>query len=77
MFVAQIVWGRSEIILLKMLCSDVKQVSYYSVAFTMAEQLACWRIIFGTAAGATIFAQYGRDKSRLPELAPPPSAISS
>jgi O-antigen/teichoic acid export membrane protein len=68
MFVAQIVWGRSEIILLKMLCSDVKQVSFYSVAFTMAEQLLLAAIIFGTAAGTTIFAQYGRDKSRLPEL---------
>ncbi len=68
MFVAQIVWGRSEIILLKALCSDVKQVSFYSVAFTMAEQLLLVATIFGTAAGATIFAQYGRDKSRLPEL---------
>jgi O-antigen/teichoic acid export membrane protein len=69
MLVAQIVWGRSEIILLKMLCTDVKQVSFYSVAFTMAEQLLLAATIFGTAAGATIFAQYGRDKSRLPELA--------
>ena len=69
MLVAQIVWGRSEIILLKMLCADVKQVSFYSVAFTMAEQLLLVATIFGTAAGATIFAQYGRDKSKLPELA--------
>ncbi len=69
MFVAQIVWGRSEIILLKMLSSDVNQVSFYSVAFTMAEQLLLAATIFGTAAGATIFVQYGRDKSRLPELA--------
>jgi O-antigen/teichoic acid export membrane protein len=69
MLVAQIVWGRSEIILLKMLCADVKQVSFYSVAFTMAEQLLLVATVFGTAAGATIFAQYGRDKSRLPELA--------
>ena len=69
MFVAQIVWGRSEIILLEKLCPDVNQVSFYSVAFTMAEQLLLVAIIFGTAAGTTIFVQYGRDKSRLPELA--------
>jgi O-antigen/teichoic acid export membrane protein len=69
MFVAQIVWGRSEIILLMKLCPDVKQVSYYSVAFTMAEQLLLLATIFGTAAGATIFAQYGRDRSKLPNLA--------
>jgi O-antigen/teichoic acid export membrane protein len=68
MFVAQIVWGRSEIILLRMLCSDVNQVSYYSVAFTMAEQLLLAATIFGTAGGTTIFVQYGRDKSKLPEL---------
>ena len=69
MFVAQIVWGRSEIILLEKLCPDVNQVSFYSVAFTMAEQLLLVAIIFGTAAGTTIFVQYGRDKSKLPELA--------
>lgn len=68
MFVAQIVWGRSEIILLMKLCPDVKQVSYYSVAFSMAEQLLLAATIFGTAAGATIFAQYGRDKSRLSDI---------
>ncbi len=69
MLVAQIVWGRSEVILLKQLYSDISQVSYYSVAFTMAEQLLLVATIFGSAVGVTIFAQYGRDKSRLPELA--------
>jgi O-antigen/teichoic acid export membrane protein len=69
MFVAQIVWGRSEIILLMKLCSDVNQVSFYSVAFTMAEQLLLAATIFGKSVGATIFVQYGRDKSKLPELA--------
>ncbi|MGA3009631.1 MAG: polysaccharide biosynthesis C-terminal domain-containing protein [Terracidiphilus sp.] len=68
MFVAQIVWGRSEIILLKMLCADVKQVSFYSVAFTMAEQLLLAATIFGSAGATTMFVQYGRDKSKLPEL---------
>lgn len=68
MTVSQIVWGRSEIILLKKFYSDISQVSYYSVAFTMAEQLLLVASIFGSAVGVTIFAQYGRDKSRLPEL---------
>jgi O-antigen/teichoic acid export membrane protein len=68
MVVAQVVWGRSEVILLKSLCSDISQVSYYSVAFTMAEQLLLVATIFGSAVGVTIFAQYGRDKSKLPEL---------
>ncbi len=67
--VAMVVWGRSEVLLLEYFNADKSQVSFYSVAFTMAEQLLLVATIFGSAAGATIFAQYGRDKSRLPELA--------
>ena len=69
MAVSQIVWGRSEVVLLKNLCSDISQVSYYSVAFTMAEQLLLVATVFGSAVSVTIFAQYGRDKSKLPDLA--------
>jgi O-antigen/teichoic acid export membrane protein len=68
MIVALIVWDRSEFILLKHLCSDIRQVTYYSVAFTMAEWLLVGSSIFGSAASATIFAQYGRDKSRVPDI---------
>jgi O-antigen/teichoic acid export membrane protein len=68
MIVALIVWDRSEFLLLKYLCPDIRQISYYSVAFNMAERLLISSSIFGSATGATIFAQYGRDKSRLPSL---------
>jgi len=68
MVVAQVVWGRSEVILLKMLCTDIRQVAFYSAAFSMAEQLLMGATIFGAAASTTIFAQYGRDKSRLPAI---------
>lgn len=68
MIVALVVWERSEFFLLKNLCSDIRQVAYYSVAFSMAERLLISATIFGSAAGATIFAQYGRDKSRLPDI---------
>jgi O-antigen/teichoic acid export membrane protein len=69
LFVSLIVWNRSEVILLKYLNSDIRQVAFYSVAFSMADQLLISSTVFGTAAGATIFAQFGRDKSRLPEIA--------
>jgi O-antigen/teichoic acid export membrane protein len=69
MIVALIVWDRSEFILLKYLCPDIRQISYYSVAFSMSERLLISASIFGSATGATIFAQYGRDKSKLPALA--------
>jgi O-antigen/teichoic acid export membrane protein len=65
MIVALIVWNRSEVILLKHLCSDIRQIAYYSLAFSMAEQLLLSATIFGSAASVTIFAQYGRDKSKL------------
>jgi O-antigen/teichoic acid export membrane protein len=68
MVVAMIVWDRSEFVLLKKLCSDIRQVAYYSVAFSIAERLLITSGVFGSATGATIFAQYGRDKSRLPAI---------
>jgi O-antigen/teichoic acid export membrane protein len=68
MTVALIVWNRSEVILLKNLCADIRQVAYYSVAFSMSDMLLFGATIFGSATAATIFAQYGRDKSRLPEI---------
>jgi len=69
MIVALVVWDRSEFLLLKHLCPDVRQLSYYSVAFNLSERLLVSAAIFGSATGATIFAQYGRDRSRLPGLA--------
>jgi O-antigen/teichoic acid export membrane protein len=69
MILALIVWNRSEVILLKHLCSDIRQIAFYSVAFSLAERLLISSTVFGLAAGATIFAQYGRDKSKLPALA--------
>jgi len=66
--VALVVWNRSEVILLGKFCADLRQVAYYSIAFSMADQLLLGATIFGSATGATIFAQYGRDKSKLPEL---------
>src|ERR1035441_6887296 len=62
LLVEMVVWQRSEIILLKHLCADIRQLAYYSVAFSMAERL----LISG--AMVEISAQYGRDKSRLPEI---------
>jgi O-antigen/teichoic acid export membrane protein len=69
MAVAMIVWGRSEVLLLKSLCADIRQVSFYSLAFTMADMLLIAATVFGAAANTTIFVQYGRDKSRLPAIA--------
>ncbi|MGH9617285.1 MAG: oligosaccharide flippase family protein [Acidobacteriaceae bacterium] len=68
MVAALIVWDRSEFFLLKHLCSDIRQIAFYSVAFSMAERLLISATVFGSAASATIFAQYGRDKSKVPDI---------
>lgn len=69
MIAALIVWDRSEFFLLKHLCSDIRQIAFYSVAFSMAERLLIGATVFGSAASVTIFAQYGRDKSKIPDIA--------
>ena len=69
MLVSLIVWNRSEVFLLKHFCSDIRQIAFYSVAFSMAEQLLISATVFGSATGTTIFAQFGRDKSKLPAIA--------
>ena len=66
---ALIVWEKSEFFLLKHLCSDIRQIAFYSVAVSMADRLMTGSTVFGSASGATIFAQYGRDKSKLPAIA--------
>jgi len=68
MVVGMIVWQRSEFILLKHLCKDIRQVAFYSVAFSMAERLLITSSIFGLASGTTVFVQYGRDKSKIPNI---------
>jgi O-antigen/teichoic acid export membrane protein len=66
--VSLIVWDRSEFVLLKHLCKDIRQLAFYSVAFNLADRLLLGATVFGTAIAATMFAQYGRDKSQLPRL---------
>jgi O-antigen/teichoic acid export membrane protein len=63
-----IVWDRSELFLLKHLSPDIRQIAFYSVAFSLAERLLVFPSVFASASGATVFAQYGRDKSRLPAI---------
>ncbi|QHS52246.1 oligosaccharide flippase family protein [Edaphobacter sp. 12200R-103] len=69
MLLTLVVWDRSELFLLKHLTPDIRQLSFYSVAFSLAERLLIFPNIFASASGASIYAQYGRDSSRLPAMA--------
>jgi O-antigen/teichoic acid export membrane protein len=63
-----VVWDRSEMVVLKNFCADIRQIAFYSVAFNITERLLAFSQVFGTATGTTIMVQYGRDASRLREL---------
>ena len=63
-----IVWDRSEIFLLKHLSPDIRQIAFYTVAFGLAERLLVFPTIFSAATGASILAQFGRDRTKLPAM---------
>ena len=65
MLLTLVVWDRSELFLLKHLTPDIRQLAFYSVAFNLAERLLIFPTVFGSATSASIFAQYGRDRSKL------------
>ena len=68
MLLSLIVWDRSELFLLKRLSPDIRQIAFYSVAFSLAERLLTFPAVFAEATAASIFAQFGRDRSRLPAM---------
>jgi Na+-driven multidrug efflux pump len=63
-----VVWDRSELLFLKHY-SGATEVAFYSLAFSITNQLLMApRRAFSSAFGVTVFAQYGRDASRLASL---------
>ena len=65
MIVQIIVWDRSDIIFLKLLQSDIRQLAFFSVCFSLADRLVLPVQAFANALSATQMAEYGRDKARL------------
>ena len=59
-----IVWDRSELLVLKYF-SGVQQIAFYSLAFSIVNQLQMVPRAFAASVGMTIFAQYGRDRTAL------------
>jgi O-antigen/teichoic acid export membrane protein len=60
-----VIWDRSDIILLKLLQPDIRQLAFFSVCFSVADGLMRMPQTFATALSATQMAEYGRDKNRL------------
>ena len=68
MVLTLIVWDRSEIFLLRILSTDIRQVAFYSIALGLADRLLIFPTVFAAATGASILAQYGRDRAKLPAM---------
>jgi len=60
-----VIWDRSDIILLKLLQPDIRQLAFFSVCFSVADRLMRIPQTFANALSATQMAEYGRDKDRL------------
>jgi O-antigen/teichoic acid export membrane protein len=65
MVVQLIVWDRSDVFLLKWLSPNISEVTFFSVAFNLTQRVLLIPQAFGTAIGASVLAQYGRDKNAL------------
>jgi O-antigen/teichoic acid export membrane protein len=60
-----VVWDRSDMVFLKMLQSDTRQLAFFSVAFSIIEKLLLLPQTFAAGVGASQLAEYGRDRQRL------------
>jgi O-antigen/teichoic acid export membrane protein len=64
-----VVWDRSDVVLLKFLSRNVSQITYFTLTFNIVEKVVLLPQVFGHALGNTMLAEYGRDKSRVGQLA--------
>ncbi len=63
-----VVWDRSDIVVLKWMSRDIAQITFFFVAFNLCEKAMQFPNVFGTAAGATLMAQFGRDRTQMASL---------
>jgi O-antigen/teichoic acid export membrane protein len=60
-----VIWDRSDIIFLKLLQPDIRQLAFFSVCFSVADRLMRVPQTFANALSSSQMAEYGRDKERL------------
>jgi O-antigen/teichoic acid export membrane protein len=63
-----VVWDRSDIIILKALNPDRRQIAFFSFPFSLADRILVIPTLFGGALAYTMMAQYGRGQARLKEM---------
>ena len=60
-----VVWDRSDMVFLRVLQTDTRQLAFFSVAFSIIEKLFLAPQIFAAGVGVSQFSEYGRDRQRL------------
>ncbi len=69
MSVNMVVWDRSDLVLLKLLDKDIRQVTFFVLAFNVAERVLMVPRAFSTMIGISVMAEYGRDRAKLYRVA--------
>ncbi|MGD0964997.1 MAG: polysaccharide biosynthesis C-terminal domain-containing protein [Candidatus Acidiferrales bacterium] len=65
MLVQIVVWDRSDVLFLKLLQSDIRQLAFFSVCFSLIDRLMLPAQAFANSLAATQMAESGRDKASL------------
>lgn len=60
-----VVWDRSDMVFLRILQADTRQLAFFSVAFSIVEKLFLAPQIFAAGVGVSQMAEYGRDPKKL------------
>ncbi len=68
MLLNAVVWDRSDLVFLKWLNPDIRQVTFFSTAFNLTERVLMIPNAFGNSIGVTMMAQYGRGEEKLRAL---------
>jgi O-antigen/teichoic acid export membrane protein len=64
-----VVWDRSDLVLLKYLNHDLKQITFFSTTFNLIEKAILIPQVFAHALGVSMIAEYGKDPDRAAVLA--------
>jgi len=63
-----VVWDRSDLVILKWMNRDIRQVTFFATSFGLTDRLLMLPSAFSAALGATMMAQFGRAEERIRQI---------
>jgi O-antigen/teichoic acid export membrane protein len=64
-----VVFDKSDVVLLKLLSPDIRQITFFTVAFNLVERITLLPQVFASALSTSLLAQQGRDSAHVPRMA--------